>query len=45
MPKKLMKIEKHIEHEYMKKGFSEKTARKIGFATISKKYGWRRGQE
>ena len=44
MPKKLMKIEKHIEQSYKAKGYSEERAKRIGFATIAKKYGWRRGQ-
>lgn len=44
MPKRLMKIEKHIEQSYRAKGYSKERAERIGFATISKKYGWRRGQ-
>lgn len=40
-----MKIEKHIEKTYEAKGYSHERAKKIGFATITKKYGFRRGRE
>jgi hypothetical protein len=44
MPKKLMKLEKKIEREYEKKGYSHELARHIGYGTIAKKFGYRRGQ-
>ena len=36
MPKKFDKLEKHIEREYEKKGYSRKRARNIGFSTAAK---------
>ena len=36
MPKKFDKLEKHIEREYEKKGYSVKEAKHIGFATAGK---------
>ena len=36
MPKKTGKLEKKIEKEYKKKGYSKKRAKKIGFATAEK---------
>lgn len=45
MPKKLMRIEKHIEDTYKAKGYTKTRAERIGFATISKKYGWRKGKD
>jgi hypothetical protein len=44
LPKRLMKIAKNIEKSYEAKGYSHERAKRIGFATIAKKYGWRRGQ-
>ena len=36
MPKKFDKLEKHIEQEYEKKGYSVKESKRIGFATAGK---------
>ena len=36
MPKKFDKLERHIEREYEKKGYSHEEARRIGFATAGK---------
>ena len=36
MPKKFDKLERKIEKEYIKKGYSKKRARKIGYATAGK---------
>ena len=36
MEKKFKKLEKKIEKEYTKKGYSKKRAKKIGYATAGK---------
>ena len=36
MGKRFEKLEKHIEKEYKKKGYSSEEARRIGFATAGK---------
>ena len=36
MPKKFDKLERKVEKEYIKKGYSRKRARSIGFATAYK---------
>ncbi len=36
MPKKFDKLERKVEKEYIKKGYSRKRAKRIGFATAGK---------
>ena len=36
MGKNFDRLEKHIEREYEKKGYSHETAKRIGFATAGK---------
>ena len=44
MGKKFNKLEKKIEKEYRKKGYSKKRAKKIGYATAGKIAQKKRGK-